>query len=232
MPLAGIFTLLSALAWGQLPNGGVTFSQNITIPGWGTTGSPGNAGVDLMGFNPVTRMMYLADKKNIKIDVIDTHDNVVVGQIPIPPASGLLYTPPTGPNGVLVAVNLQQLAITDGLQSVYVWDLRAPQAQPDVYTFPASLGTDTDAIDYDPVNQTLYVVTEDNPPEYLIGINTAYKKVVAQIPFARSAPISSECEIPSTGRFTSPRRMRTEPMPTLRRKFTLTIRRLALQRAR
>lgn len=185
-PLGAIF-LLGALAWGQsLPNGGVSFSQNITIPGWGATGSAGNANVDLMGYNPVTRMMYLADKKNSKIDVIDTHDNVIVGQIPIPPAS-VYTTPPTGPNGVLVAVNLQQLAITDGLQSVYVWDLRAPQAQPNVYTFPTSLGTDTDAIDYDPVNQTLYVVT-DNPPEYLIGINLAYKKVVAQIPL----PVSSD----------------------------------------
>ncbi len=181
-----MFLLLGALAWGQLPNGGVTFSQNITIPGWGATGSAGNANVDLMGYNPVTRMMYLADKKNSKIDVIDTHTNVIVGQVPIPPAS--VYTaPPTGPNGVLVAVNLQQLVITDGLQSVYVWDLRAPQAQPDVYTFPVTLGTDTDAIAYDPVNQTVYVVT-DNPPEYLIGINLAYKKVVAQIPL----PVSSD----------------------------------------
>jgi len=181
-----MFLLLGALAWGQLPNGGVTFSQNITIPGWGATGSAGNANVDLMGYNPVTRMMYLADKKNSKIDVIDTHTNVVVGQVPIPPAS--VYTaPPTGPNGVLVAVNLQQLVITDGLQSVYVWDLRAPQAQPDVYTFPVTLGTDTDGIAYDPVNQTVYVVT-DNPPEYLIGINLAYKKVVAQIPL----PVSSD----------------------------------------
>jgi len=183
----GISLVLSALAWGQgLPNGGLQFSQNITIPGWGATGSAGNASVDLMGYNPVTRMMYLADKKNIKIDVIDTHDNVVVGQIAIPPAS-VYKTPPSGPNGVLVAVNLQQLVITDGLQSVYVWDLRAPQAQPDVYTFPTSLGTDTDGIAYDPVNQTVYVVT-DNPPEYLIGINLPYKQIVAQIPL----PVSSD----------------------------------------
>src|SRR5580700_3829226 len=71
--LMGISLVLSALAWGQgLPNGGLQFSQNITIPGWGATGSAGNASVDLMGYNPVTRMMYLADKKNIKIDVIDT----------------------------------------------------------------------------------------------------------------------------------------------------------------
>ncbi len=159
---------------------------NHSIPGWKATGTPGNANIDLMGFNPVTRMMYLADRTNLGIDVIDTHANVVVGLIKMPPTS-VYGARPTGPNGVLVAVNLQQLVVTDGLQSVYVWDLRAPQASPDVYTFPTTMGTDTDGIAYDPINQTLYVVT-DTPPEYLIGINLAYKEVVTQA----ALPVSSD----------------------------------------
>src|ERR1700692_4624581 len=101
-PLGGIYLLLSALACGQsLPNGGLTFSQNVQIPGWRATGAAGNANVDLMGYNPVTRMMYLADRTNSGIDVIDTHTNVVVGLIKMPPAS----VTPGGPNGVWVAVN-------------------------------------------------------------------------------------------------------------------------------
>lgn len=181
----GLFTGGLLVAQG-LPTGGVQFSQNIQIPGWRATGSAGNANVDLMGYNPVTRLMYLADRTNHAIDVIDTHTNVVVTKLPIPPTS-VYGAVPTGPNGVLVAINLQQLVVTDGLQSVYVWDLRAPQAQPDIYTFPISLGTDTDAVDYDPINQTIYVVT-DNPPEYLIGINLAYKQIVSQTPL----PVSSD----------------------------------------
>jgi hypothetical protein len=178
----------AALACGQgLQNSGLQYLQTIGIPGWGATGSRGNANVDLMGYNPVTRMMYLADRTNNGIDVIDTHTNVVVGLIKMPPASVQLV-PATGPNGVWVAVNLQQLIVTDGLQSVYVWDLRAPQAQPDVYTFPTSLGTDTDGIAYDPINQTVYVVT-DNPPEYLIGINLAYKRITSQTPLPVSADL-------------------------------------------
>lgn len=178
----------AALAWGQgLPTGGVQYMQTIPIPGWGATGARGNANVDLMGYNPVTRMMYLADRTNKGIDVIDTHANAVVGVIRMPPTS-VYGAVPTGPNAVMVAVNLQQLIVTDGLQSVYVWDLRAPQAQPDIYTFPTSLGTDTDGLDYDPINQTIYVVT-DNPPEYLIGINLAYKSVVAQIPLPASSDL-------------------------------------------
>ena len=184
-PLA--FAFLTALAWGQgLQNSGLQYLQNISIPGWRATGAAGNANVDLMGYNPVTRMMYLADRTNKGIDVIDTRTNVVVGLINMPPAS--VYKTPTGPNGVIVAVNLQQLVVTDGLQTVYVWDLRAPQAQPDAYTFPTTLGTDTDGIAYDTINQTVYVVT-DNPPEYLIGINLAYKTVVSRTPLPVSADL-------------------------------------------
>jgi hypothetical protein len=186
--LAALLTTTAALAAAQgLPNGGVQYMQTIQIPGWGATGSRGNANVDLMGYNPVTRMMYLADRTNKGIDVIDTRSNAVIGLIKMPPGS-VYGAVPTGPNAVLVAINLQQLVVTDGLQSVYVWDLRAPQAQPDVYTFPTTLGTDTDGLDYDPINQTIYVVT-DNPPEYMIGINLAYKTVVSQIALPASSDL-------------------------------------------
>jgi len=184
----GLIIFSAALAWGQgLQNSGLQYLQTIGIPGWRATGAAGNANVDLMGYNPVTRMMYLADRTNNGIDVIDTHTNVVVGLIKMPPTS-VQTVPATGPNGAWVAVNLQQLVVTDGLQSVYVWDLRAPQAQPDIYTFPTSLGTDTDGIAYDPINQTVYVVT-DNPPEYLIGINLAYKRITNQTPLPISADL-------------------------------------------
>jgi len=184
-PLALAF--LTTIGWGQgLQNSGLQYLQNIGIPGWKATGAAGNANVDLMGYNPVTRMMYLADRTNNGIDVIDTHANVAVGLIKMPPSSPP-KVPAVGPNAVLVAINLQQLIVTDGQQTVYVWDLRAPQAQPDVYTFPESMGTDTDGAAYDPINQTVYIVT-DNPPEYLIGINLAYKRVVSQTPL----PVSSD----------------------------------------
>jgi hypothetical protein len=154
--------------------------QNISIPGWKATGTTGNANVDLMGYNPMTRMMYLADRTNTGVTVIDTRTNVVVGLIKMPAGSV--------PNGPLVAVNLQQLVLTDGKQSVYVWDLRAPQASPDIYTFPTTVGSVTDGIAYDPINMTVYVVT-DNPPEYLLGINLAYKTVVSQTPLPVSADL-------------------------------------------
>src|SRR5215472_7852702 len=128
-PLAcgGLTVFSTVLMWGQsLQNSSLQYLQTIGIPGWKATGASGNANVDLMGYNPVSRMMYLADRTNTGVTVIDTRTNIVVGLIKLPAGSV--------PNGPLVAVNLQQLAVTDGKQSVYVWDLRAPQASPDIYT--------------------------------------------------------------------------------------------------
>ena len=93
-PLA--LTFLATVGWGQgLQNSGLQYLQTIGIPGWKATGAAGNANVDLMGYNPVTRMMYLADRTNNGIDVIDTRANVVVGLIKMPPASPpkVLYFP-------------------------------------------------------------------------------------------------------------------------------------------
>src|SRR5690348_16247635 len=119
--VGGLIVLSAAMGWAQNPaRAGLQYLQTINIPGWKATGTAGNANVDLLGYNPVTRMMYLADRTNHGIDVIDTHTNTVVGLIPMPPAS-VYGTPVSGPNGVWVAVNLQQLVVTDGLQSVYVW---------------------------------------------------------------------------------------------------------------
>ena len=187
--LLGCWTLVLlsiAPVWAQGPqNPGLVYLQTIPVPGWKATGTPGNANVDLMGYNPVTRIMYLADRTNHGVDVIDTHTNSVVGLIPVPGIGSC-----TGcPNVPLVAIDLQQLVVSDGLSSVYVWDLRAPQpTQPDQYKFPTTMGTNTDALEYDPINQTVYVVT-DNPPEYLIGISLPLKKVVSQTPLPVSADL-------------------------------------------
>ncbi len=40
----------------------LVYLQTIPVPGWKATGTPGNANVDVMGYNPVTRTMYLADR--------------------------------------------------------------------------------------------------------------------------------------------------------------------------
>src|SRR3974377_1862201 len=111
-PLA--FAFLTALGWGQgLQNSGLAYVQNISLPGGKAPGAAGNANVDLMGYNPVSRMMYLADRTNNGIDVIDTRTNVAVGLVKMPNKQMIGPIGATGPNGVIVAINLQQLIVTD-----------------------------------------------------------------------------------------------------------------------
>jgi len=164
--------LVCALAYGaNLQDSGLTYETTISVPNWAV----GKASTDLFGFNPVTRIMYLADRTNHAITVIDTHTKNVVGQIPL--AANTVVNQP------LVAIDLQQLVVSDGVKSVLVWDLKTPLATaPDVYTMPS---TTPDGMDYDTFNQTVYVVTDD-APYYLVGINLTQKTIVSQslIPFS------------------------------------------------
>src|ERR1035441_9023419 len=51
-------TLCSAQS---ISNGGLQYMQTINIPGWGQSGAT-QANYDLLGFNPATRIMYIADR--------------------------------------------------------------------------------------------------------------------------------------------------------------------------
>jgi len=169
-------SLIATFAWGaNLQNSGLSLVQTITVPNW----SVGVANTDLFGFNPVTRIMYLADRTNHAITVIDTHTNTVVGKIPL--ALDTIVNQP------LIAIDLQQLVVSDGKQSVLVWNLitPTPNAQPDVYLMPA---TTPDGMDYDSINQTVYVVTDDKPYT-LVGISLAQKAIVSQTPIPFSADL-------------------------------------------
>jgi len=173
--LAALETLLfsTVLASGQgLGNSNVQYMQTIGIPGWANSGSA-QANYDIFAYNPQTRAMYLADRGNHGITVIDTRTNVFIGIIPMPNNSS--------PNGALIAPDLQQLVVTDGQNSVFVWDLRVPKPNlaPDQYILPG-IGGGTDALDYDPINQTVYVINGP-APNYMTGINLATKTIASQL---------------------------------------------------
>src|SRR6516165_5411682 len=151
----------------------MSYVQTIPVPNW----KVGTSNVDLFGFDPATRVMYLADRTNHAVDVIDTKTNAVVGFIPMAATSV--------PNQPLVATDLRQLAISDGVKSVFVYDLRAPGNPPDQYVMPS---TTPDGMDYDPINRTLYVITDDSP-YYLVGISLPYKTIVSQTQLPGSADL-------------------------------------------
>src|ERR1700676_3386431 len=142
--------LLSAgLVMGQAPpKSNLVYIQNIPVPNWTATGT-NQANFDLFAFNPRTRVMYVADRTNKSVTVIDTIENNVIGVLPLPTGGST--------NGVLVVPDLQVLVVTDGKANVLVWDLRTPGGNPDIYAIP-QITSGTDALDYDPLNGTVYVI--------------------------------------------------------------------------
>jgi hypothetical protein len=167
---AGLSALVSPVLWAQnIPNGGVGFQQQIQIANWQTSGPAAN--FDIFGFDPATRIMYIADRTNKGITAINTRTNVSIGFMPMPNASS--------PNGVIVAPDLRKLAVTDGQSNLWVWDLRLPGNPPVQYAIP-NIGGGTDALDYDPLNETIYFIN-GTAPYYITGVNLAFGKLASQM---------------------------------------------------
>ena len=167
---ASALTPFLMLAQSSSYNAGLVYLQTIQVPTWTNTGAT-QGNFDIFGFNPQTRIMYLADRTNTGITAINTRTNSVVGVLAVPGNPSV--------NGALIASDLQQLVVTDGLSNVFVYDLRVPTAAPDKYVLPNVKGG-TDALDYDPLNQTVYVIN-GTAPYYITGIDLAYKTVSTQL---------------------------------------------------
>ena len=171
--LAGSLLACSMTAQTTVPNAGIRFIENIQIPNWSTTG----ASWDLIAFNPQTRIIYVADRTNHAVTAIDTKTDALIGVLKIPSGGNT--------NGVLVVPELQQLVVTDGKANVYVYDLRIPGNGPDAYVIPG-ITSGTDALDYDPLKHTVYVINGNR--NFITGIDLLFKKVTTQV----SLPGSTE----------------------------------------
>jgi hypothetical protein len=154
----------------QVNNSPLVYIQTIGVPNWTNSGSS-QQNSDIWAFNPSTHTLYLADRTNHSVDAVDTHSNVVVGIMPVP------GSPST--NGVLVAPDLQQLVVTDARTNVYVYNLLLPGSGPDVYNLP-NVGGGTDALDYDPLNHTVYIIN-GTAPYYITGIDLINKVIASQL---------------------------------------------------
>lgn len=147
----------------------LVFIERIPVPNWTNTGTT-QANLDLFAFNPWTRVMYVADRTNHAVTAIDTIGNSVIGVLPIPSGGNT--------NGVLVAMDLQKLVMTDGKNNVFVYDLRVPALEPEAYALPGVTGG-TDALDYDPLNHTVYVIN-GSAPYFMTGIDLVNHKIKSQ----------------------------------------------------
>src|SRR5882762_10533136 len=106
------------------PSAGLTFQGLIPVPRWTTSA----AGVDLSSYNPVTQVLYYADRVAHAVLAIDTKTNSVLGWVPVPNCTG------SCPSGVLVVPDLQELVVTDRGTKAYIYDLNLPGSQPAAVT--------------------------------------------------------------------------------------------------
>jgi hypothetical protein len=114
--------------------------------------------------------MYIADRTNKAVTAIDTKTNTYAGMAAIP--TGLTA------NGVVIAPDLQQLIATDGGPNIIVYDLRNPATPPVTYVVPKITGG-TDAIDYNPINHTVYVIN-GSAPYYMTGVDLVNQQISTQ----------------------------------------------------
>jgi hypothetical protein len=163
---------VTAALWAQttVPSAGLQYVTNITVPNWTETGT-NQANFDLFAFNPLTRIMYMADRTNKSVGSIDTRSNTYVGTSILPTGGST--------NGVVIAPDLQQLVVTDGKANIIVYDLRVPGTQAAVYAVP-NITSGTDALDYNPINHTVYVIN-GTAPYYITGVDLVNNAISTQL---------------------------------------------------
>src|SRR5207244_10931854 len=114
------------------PDAGLTYQGLIPVPSWTTTG-PTAEGVDLSSFNPVTQVLYYADRVAHAVIAIDTKTNWVLGWVPVPNCTG------SCPSGVLAVPDLQKLVVTDRGTQVDMYELSLTGSEPAVGAVPAAI---------------------------------------------------------------------------------------------
>lgn len=161
------------------PKAGLSYQGLIAIPNW-TTGGVGAESVDLSSFDPITSVLYYADKVAHAVVAIDTKSNSVLGWVPVPNCTGS-----SCPSGVQVAPNIRKLVVTDRATHAYIYDLNLPGSAPVAVTVPTSI----DELDYDPIHRRVYL-GNTTAPYFLTGIDLdgpEANTVVASIPIPGSA---------------------------------------------
>lgn len=185
------FLALSAVASAQ-----PVYKQIATI-----TLPSGLTSFDIVWIDPAHQRLYLADRGNGKgqgrIDVVDTSANTFLYSIPTTAGEtgfvGSVGRGKSGPNGVVLIPQLNQLYVGDGDSTVKVVDLAAKAI---VATIPVC-GTSTtvacsspkvraDELNYDPQDRIVMIANPNDNPPFVSFISIDTQTVVGQYVFPGS----------------------------------------------
>ena len=195
-----LLTLISALGLAQItlaaatPEDGLVLLKKITVAPWTTTGAATQTSTDIWSFDPSTNTIYFADRVNKGVTAIDTTTNTLLGTLKVPTCNdpAVPSRPGSCPSGVQVAPELHKLVVTDrnkvrsaapndtiDLNSIFIFDLRLLTKAPTQIILP--LGTNTDELDYDPINHRAYV-GNTAAPFFVTVVDVLTETLVGQIP--------------------------------------------------
>ncbi len=167
---------------------------------------------DISAVDPKLPLYYLADRSNAALDIIDTRDNTVVGQVGgftgvrADPATGQTSTGVSGPDGVQV-VRLGEVWVGDGDSSVKVVDVFSQKI---VATISTALDGQTadqdkraDEMSFDPRDQILVVANNAAVPPYITMISTRPddRRVLGHIVYSDADGVEASVYDPANGLF-------------------------------
>ena len=127
---------------------------------------------------------YLADRSNKAVDIFDASSNTFETRLTGSPAFvGNTGNPDTsGPNGVVVVHDRDELWVGDGMSRVQVFDLRTNSW---VATIPTgTTETRADEIAYDQKDKLILIANDADTPPFVTLIDTQTRAIVAKITFA------------------------------------------------
>ena len=126
---------------------------------------------------------YLADRSNKAVDIFDASSKTFETRLTGSPAFvGNTGNPDTsGPNGVVVVQDRDELWVGDGMSRVQVFDLRTNSW---VATIPTGTSeTRADEIAYDQKDKLILIANDADTPPFASLIDTQTRTVVAKITF-------------------------------------------------
>ncbi len=167
---------------------------------------------DISAVDPKLPLYYLADRSNAALDIIDTRDNTVVGQVGgfvgvrADPATGQTSTGVSGPDGVAVT-RLGEVWVGDGDSTVKVVDLFSQKVVATISTALDGQSADdakrADEMDYDPRDQILVVANNAATPPFITMISTdpSNRRVLGHIVYSDAAGVEASVYDKANGLF-------------------------------
>jgi hypothetical protein len=149
--------------------------------------------LDILWFNPVTEKVYMPDRNNFGVDIVDARTDTVLGV-----ATGFVgnrtAANSSGPNGLLVTNQPHQIWAGDGDSTVKVFSLNK---NGDTATFLTSINTGglkrADELGYDPDDQLILIGNDDPSDQFLTFISVSANKnninVKGKIDLKNNCPI-------------------------------------------